>query len=540
MYNWGNFQLTSWRKWGGASIKHHKIIIQLIVLNICIAGGGFLKDILLADYLGTGMNAAAFNIAYYLPDTLGNGMIGSALLIATTAVSSSMRKELPVPEISVFSKRLLGYTSILSGLIVLIIFLFRDYIMQLLIGQVHYLTLAVNLLVILLPILFVYPLQYILSGFLQSNQRFLLSSAQSLVISLMVTLVTILLVGEKAPPHSGVFAIAFSLSMVVIIYAFLLLVYWVLLIKRGSTVERDVANQHLDEQKYSKQLFATFGWFFIYLFMVQVIGFIERGVAARMDVAVLAGLFYAYRVAQVPNWIFISAVSTWILPSLSMALAMKNHESAKELLANGIKLSLLSAIPAEVFFVVLAKPIISILFARGAFTASSVAITAGILRGYGFAVLPLAISTILYRYFAADRKMALAVLGAFFGATVNIGFDLIFANHIGLMGLGIGSTLGNSLNLITLIILMYLLQPETFLSIKKVLRYFMKLLIPVLFTIFVSWFLVMFWNGVLQNEPFVYRITVFAIVLLVWGIGYLLVLYALKLIKFSERRVIIG
>ena len=518
-------------------LTNQRAIIQLIILNVLIAGAGFGKDILLAAYLGTGAAAASFSVAYYLPDTLGNGMIGSALLIATTTVFSSLQRNYPTKEMNRFACRLLWVVGGSALALSLFTLFFAGPIMRVLVGQVSYLSMAEDLLVILIPLLFIYPLQYVLSGFLQSYRRFLLSSATPVLVSLAAGAATVVLMVRNVPAPQGVFTVAALLSLIVFLYVLVLWGYWRQVMKRERAGVHREATVHAGHQVYSRQLLSTFGWFLLYLAFTQMIGFVERGVAARMEVAMLAGLNYAYRVAQVPLWIFVSAVTTWILPSLSKSLAAGDYLTARRTLTSGIKLSMLSAIPAEIIFVTLANPIVNVLFARGAFTASSVLITAGILKGYALAIVPLAVSVVLFRYFAADMKMGQAVLGAFAGAVVNIGFDVLFARRIGPMGLGIGSAIGNGLNMTMLIFILLRSGRWHGLSLRSGARYLTKLLIPALFTTLASAGVLALWEGRLSRQPFLDRAGWLLVTLAVWGIGYLALLFKARLVKFARGKV---
>lgn len=517
--------------------KHHKVIMQLIILNVFVAGSGFLKDVLLAAYFGTGTTAASFSIAYYLPDTLGNAMIGSALLIATTTVFAGMQWERAVSKIAQFAKRILWYVGVTTSILTLMLFLARNAVMHVLIGHAVYLSFATDLLTVMIPLLFIYPLQYALSGFLQSYQRFLLSSATPVLVSGVVGVVTLVLLQQKIPVQEGAYAIAVAIPITVLLYTLILAIFWSLLIKRKLTQPEPtmIATGKFDESK----LLQTFAWFLLYLVITQMIGFVERGVAARMNSAMLAGLTYAFRVAQVPLWIFISAVTTWILPSLTQALTVRDHLLARNMLAEGIKLSLLVSVPAEILFLMLANPIVNVLFARGAFGASSVWITASILKGYALAIIPLSISGVLFRYYAADMKMGLAVMSAVVGAIVNIGFDIGFASRLGPVGLGLGSAIGNGLNMALLVLILHRSTSEMEMSLHRVLQYFGRLLIPSLFTGVVAGLLLFLWNGRIANHPFFDRAGWFLSAFVVWALGYLLLLIAMRLVRIVKGRVII-
>ncbi len=82
----------------------------------------------------------------------------------------------------------------------------------------------------------------------------------------------------------------------------------------------------------------------------------------------LSWLSYAFRVFYLPIGLFGVAVGTVNLREVSVSAAQKNWEELKETVASSIKLVALLAVPSTIGLMILAVPIVELLFERGQFT----------------------------------------------------------------------------------------------------------------------------------------------------------------------------
>jgi peptidoglycan biosynthesis protein MviN/MurJ (putative lipid II flippase) len=170
----------------------------------------------------------------------------------------------------------------------------------------------------------------------------------------------------------------------------------------------------------------------------------ERMIASNMETGTLAGLNYAYRVAQFPNWVFVAAVTAVILPAMSKAPG--GSREAKTELYRALKGTLALTIPAAALLFLLRETLIGLLFGRGAFDSHSVEVTAGMLAGYAFSVVGQALSGICLRYFLTVGRLYKPAAVCLASACVTIVFDLAAVPSIGPSALGWGSLAGWGLN----------------------------------------------------------------------------------------------
>ena len=95
---------------------------------------------------------------------------------------------------------------------------------------------------------------------------------------------------------------------------------------------------------------------------------------------------WALRLCDFPQGIFIMALQTAALPSLSRLAARGDHEELGRTFAFGMRLTLFVAITATALLVGLAEPIVVLLFQRGEFDAESVNGTARALMAQGLGI----------------------------------------------------------------------------------------------------------------------------------------------------------
>lgn len=137
-------------------------------------------------------------------------------------------------------------------------------------------------------------------------------------------------------------------------------------------------------------------------------------------------LNYAFRLMQLPIGVFGVAVATVTLPALSRAAMNGVGKDFAPTLSKGLKLVMFLVFPATVGLVVLAEPIISLLYERGRFDAADRLATAGALRAYGYGLLFYAGLKVLQPAFYAIEKRWLPMIASLIALVVNIGCNYVF------------------------------------------------------------------------------------------------------------------
>ena len=167
-------------------------------------------------------------------------------------------------------------------------------------------------------------------------------------------------------------------------------------------------------------------------------------------------LTVAFRLMQLPLGIFGVALGTVALPLLARMAASGNVPVFRSELARGMRLAFLVTIPASVGLMVLAEPIISVLYQHGRFGAYETAESAGALRFYAIGLCGYAALKVLVNaFYAIDRrKTPMVVSGLAVG--LNLVLNLIFTRELGFghRGLALSTACVATTNFLVLYLLM--------------------------------------------------------------------------------------
>ncbi|MEP6884032.1 MAG: murein biosynthesis integral membrane protein MurJ [Gammaproteobacteria bacterium] len=142
-------------------------------------------------------------------------------------------------------------------------------------------------------------------------------------------------------------------------------------------------------------------------------------------------LSIAFRLMQLPLGVFGVALGTVTLPLLSR-LAVAGHMNAfRAELARAMRLALLLTIPSTIGLVMLAEPIISVLYQHGKFNAYQTAQAAGALRFYAIGLAGYAALKVLVNAFYALDRRKTPMLVSFLAVVLNLLLNWIFTFRLG-------------------------------------------------------------------------------------------------------------
>lgn len=175
----------------------------------------------------------------------------------------------------------------------------------------------------------------------------------------------------------------------------------------------------------------------IYLINISV----SRFVGLSLNESAVAILNLSTRLMELPIGVFTMAVSTVIFPLISQQAAAGDWERLATSYRKGMRLILVINVPAAVGLVVLATPIIRVLFERGAFEAGDTAAMRPVLVVFALALPFLSFVTIVLRAFYAQKDTATPVRAAALSFAVNLVLSLVLMGPWGTIGLAVASNL---------------------------------------------------------------------------------------------------
>jgi putative peptidoglycan lipid II flippase len=153
-------------------------------------------------------------------------------------------------------------------------------------------------------------------------------------------------------------------------------------------------------------------------------------------------LAIAFRLMQLPLGLFGVALGTVSLPLLSRLVASGQLDAFRGELSRGMRLVLLLTVPSTVGLIMLAGPILSVLYQHGRFTADETAQAAGALRFYAIGLAGYAALKILVNAFYALDRRKTPMFVSFMAVLLNLIFNWLFTFRLGWGARGLAFSTG--------------------------------------------------------------------------------------------------
>ncbi|MFN4090502.1 MAG: murein biosynthesis integral membrane protein MurJ, partial [Alphaproteobacteria bacterium] len=169
-------------------------------------------------------------------------------------------------------------------------------------------------------------------------------------------------------------------------------------------------------------------------------------IASLLPTGAVAYLYYADRLYQLPLGVIGIAVGTALLPRLSRELRAGELRAAAHTTNRSIEVALLLTLPASAALLVLATPIVSVLFERGAFTAVDTAETARTLAAYAVGLPAFVLVKVLAPAFFAREDTRTPVIVAAWTVAANIVFSVLLVFPFGHVGLALATSAASWIN----------------------------------------------------------------------------------------------
>lgn len=163
---------------------------------------------------------------------------------------------------------------------------------------------------------------------------------------------------------------------------------------------------------------------------------------------------WAMRLCDFPQGIFVLALQSAALPSLSALAARKDHDEVSKTYAYSMRLALFVAIPATMLFVGLAHPLVVATFQRGAFDATASEQTARALVAQGLGIWTVAVVRQLLPVYYALGDTRTPVIVSAIDVLAFIGFAVALRGSFGHVGIGLAVAASSALQMVLLFVLL--------------------------------------------------------------------------------------
>lgn len=394
---------------------------------------GLIRESIAAALFGQGLSASAFTFASQIPNLLANLFAQAALSAAFVPVFTDLLEHDRRRDAARLASSLLWIIVLFLGALTLIGIALAGVILPLFSGPSFNGHLAGLLTQIMFPVILALGVSGLLVGVLQSYDRFSLAAFVPVVWNGVIILLTVALHSQFRQGIEA-YAIAWLVATVV---QLAMTIYALWRIDFRLRFEIDWRNP-LVREVFVLMLPVTVG-----LGIANLDALINSVFGALVNAGGPRAVQNAFLIYMLPQGIFSVAITTVLFPTLSRQAARRDAGAMRHSLASGMRQINLLLIPAAAGILVLAVPIIEVLFQRGRYTHADTLECALALRWFAVSLPFSGTNLLLTRTFFALKRPWIPAKYAAVNMVVDIVLSVALYKPFGVAGLVIGTAAAN-------------------------------------------------------------------------------------------------
>jgi len=483
---------------------------------------GYLRDILIAVFLGAGPLADAFFVAFRIPNTFrrlfSEGTFNAAFVPSYSSLNDNKKKS------QKFANNI--FTLLVIGLFFLVLVI--EIMMPLFVfliapgfeGDYQKMELAITLTRITFPFLIFISLASFFSAILNSHNKFAVASATPIILNIL--LIGVLLFGKILNDE-----LVYYLSYAVTISGILQLIFLYFFVKKYLSLKISLSFKIDNKVKlFFKKLLPS-----IFSSGVTQINILVGTIIASFQASAVSYLYYADRIYQINLAIAGIAIGTVILPQLSKHVQSNKKDKINLIQNKALELSLFLSIPAALALLIASEEIISSLFGYGSFSELSVMNSAKALFYFAIGLPAFSLIKIFSAFFFARHNTKVPFYISLTSVLLNVFISVVFFKEVGFIIIPIATTISSWFNAILLFIFLKIKDLFSF-NLVFLNRFIKILLASVLMGIFFKYVIYFFNDKLLYEASFKAIYLIGAVILGL--IFYLLIAILIKAFKRSD------
>ncbi len=408
---------------------------------------GFVRDMLMASVVGTGLIADAFVVAFRFPNLFRRLFAEGAFNAAFVPLFARQLEGEGQPAAVRFAEEvlavLLAFLIVLSAFAMLAMPLIIYVLAPGFTDNAEKLDLTVQLTRVAFPYLTFMSLVALVGGILNSLHRFTAAAAAPIILNivLIAVLVFVLLSGWGAEPRTG-FILVWGVSVAGLLQ-FLML--WIVMNKAGIALR-------LGKPKITagvKRLVRLGVPGLIAGGITQINLLVSTMIASLQDSAP-SWLYYADRIYQLPLGVIGIAIGVVLLPELARRLRAEDFAGVQSSQNRALEVSLLLTVPSAIALMAIPHAIIHVLFERGAFSSQDTQATAIALAAFAAGLPAFVMIKVFSPAYFAREDTRTPMWFALISVLVNIVGALILFQFIAYIGVALATTVAGWINALLL------------------------------------------------------------------------------------------
>lgn len=433
-----------------AQDSHRSIIKSTSILSLGTLASrvlGFFRDVILAKLLGTGLTADAFFVALKIPnlfrDLAGEGATNAAIV----PVLSEYKEKKDREDFWNFAGVLLALAFIILSVITILGVVFAPVLVRLMapgfMADPAKLSLTIRLTKGMFPYLVLMGLAAYSMGILFTFRSFTVTAFSPCLLNIAVIISALIAFRTMREP-------VFGLAVGVLAGGVLQLAFqFHALSKIGMRYRWPKTLRHPGAVQVGKLLIPRIMGSGVY----QLNVFIDTFCASLSMIVGQGGIsaiYYANRIIQLPMGIFGVALASAVLPALSKFASKNDIPSIKKTVVFSLENIFFVMCPTTVILLLLADPVIRVLFQRGEFGFYSTMITASTLSYYAIGLFSFGGIKILVTAFYALQDTKTPVKAAALCLVVNAILNFVLMSPLKVGGIALASSISGTLDFLIL------------------------------------------------------------------------------------------
>ena len=484
---------------------------------------GYLRDILIAIFLGTSFLADAFFVAFRIPNTFrrlfAEGTFNSAFVPSYISELNKGKNSAKTFANNVFNLLVMSLL-----FIVLIVEIFMPIFILLIApgftDDGKKLETTIYLTRITFPFLLFVSLSSFFSAILNSFNKFAIASAAPIILNIFLIFT---LIYANYLNDSLVYYLSFAVTAAGIVQLFFLIFY----------TKNYYTPKFSFKIKYDKKIKFFFKKLIPSIFSsgVTQINILVGTIIASFEASAVSYLYYADRIYQINLAIAGIAIGTVLLPNLSKYIEKKNTNKIKFIQNKSLELSIFLSLPATFALLISPEQITSALFGYGSFDLSSVKNSANALFYFALGLPAFAFIKVFSSYIFARQNTKTPFVFSLYSVAANIFISVYFFSDFGFIIIPIATSISSWLN--AMLLFSYLIKKNYF-SFDGLINFtILKILIISIITTLIFYQLINYFDYLLAYESEYKLLTIISIVFVTFII-YLLISIFTKAFKISD------
>jgi putative peptidoglycan lipid II flippase len=388
------------------------------------------KELLIARSFGRSDTLDAFLIAFLLPSFMMNLLVGSlASALIPVLVETRHKQGEEAAQKLVSTMALLSLLALIGIALVLAVLapIYLPYLGSSF--SPEKLRLTRELLYLLLPWIIFNGMAMFAASVLNAGEKFALPA----VVPIVTPLVTMLFI-VFAAEHWGAFSLAVGAVAGSLVEA-----VWLAGILQGHGIQLSFKWTGVDDNVRS--VMYQYAPMLVGAFLMGSITVVDQSMAAMLPGGSVAALSYANKIVGAVLTIGATALSTAVLPYFSKMAAEGDWHGCRHTLKRFSLLVIMAATPLTLLLMVFSRPLIKLLFQRGAFTSADTELVHWVQICYSIQI-PFYICGMLFvRFLSAIRRNDLLMYASALNLAVDIVLNLILMRYWGVAGIALSTSL---------------------------------------------------------------------------------------------------